>query len=141
MPGTKAYIDTNIILDFLLQRKPFYEDAKLLVAGARDENYEAIVGTYAITDIHYWLTKETKQSRESLNTIFDLLEIISLQDTVISDMKIAYNSTMLDFEDAVASAIAQRENADYIITRNTIDFVNSPVPAILPSDFITLLKE
>jgi predicted nucleic acid-binding protein len=133
MPDIKSYIDTNIILDFLLQRKPFYEAAKAIVAKARDDKYEAIVGTYAITDIHYWLTKETKESRKSLIMIFNLLEMISLCNTTIEDMRSAYNSIMPDFEDAVAAAIAQREKADYIITRNSGDFVNSPVPAITPA--------
>jgi predicted nucleic acid-binding protein len=43
---------------------------------------------------------------------------------------------MPDFEDAVIAAVAQREGADYIVTRNTKDFIASPVPAITPEDFL-----
>jgi len=45
---------------------------------------------------------------------------------------------MPDFEDSVISAIASRNEADYIVTRNVEDFENSPVTAITPSDFIRL---
>jgi predicted nucleic acid-binding protein len=47
---------------------------------------------------------------------------------------------MSDFEDAIVAAVAQRENADYIVTRNCADFVNSPVLALLPTDFLELMK-
>jgi hypothetical protein len=45
---------------------------------------------------------------------------------------------MADFEDAVLASTALRENTDYIITRNTKDFSNSPVPVISPDDFISM---
>jgi hypothetical protein len=47
---------------------------------------------------------------------------------------------MKDFEDAVQSSCARRVKADYIITRNVKDFEKSPVPAILPSEALELLR-
>jgi hypothetical protein len=47
---------------------------------------------------------------------------------------------MLVFEDAVVAAIAQREKADFIVTRNGRHFRNSPVPAVSPADFLALLE-
>jgi hypothetical protein len=44
---------------------------------------------------------------------------------------------MSDFEDALQVSAAQACGADYIITRNGRDFVQSPLPALSPDDFLT----
>jgi hypothetical protein len=51
----------------------------------------------------------------------------------------ALPSPMKDFEDAVTSAVAESEKLEIIITRNLRDFAVSPVPAMLPVDFLLTL--
>jgi len=58
--------------------------------------------------------------------------------TIPQDVFMAKDLDMPDFEDSVISAIASRNEADYIVTRNIEDFENSPIVAITPSDFIRL---
>jgi predicted nucleic acid-binding protein len=135
-----AYIDTNILLDILLRRKDFLAESKEVFNQAAETLFTPLIGTYAITDIHYWLTKDVKDSRKALESIFDMLEIVNLVDTTQGDIRNAYTIDMPDFEDAVVAAIAMREKADYIITRNGKHFRNSPVPAISPGDFLNLLS-
>ena len=50
----------------------------------------------------------------------------------------ALASEMSDFEDAVVSAVACRIGAEYILTRNTKDYVKSAVPAVSPADYLKL---
>ena len=65
-----------------------------------------------------------------------MIRIVRPVDTKASDILEAIRMNFSDFEDAVVAATAARENADYIITRNTKDFIKSPVPSISPADFL-----
>ena len=60
---------------------------------------------------------------------------------VMADIMNALSSRILDFEDAVAGAIAKRIKAECIVTRNTKDFSNSPVPATDPKDFLAQVSD
>jgi predicted nucleic acid-binding protein len=70
-----------------------------------------------------------------------ITNILNLVDTTGVDIKTAIASDFSDFEDAVLSATANREKADYIITRNSNDFANSPVKALSPEEFVEILME
>jgi hypothetical protein len=70
----------------------------------------------------------------------DILQILNLVDTKAQDIWTAVGLGISDFEDTIVAAVAHSENADYIVTRNCADFVNSPVPAISPADFLKFMK-
>jgi predicted nucleic acid-binding protein len=76
--------------------------------------------------------------KTTIGIILDILEIIKPVDTLAIDVFYAAELDFLDFEDAVVAAVAQREKADYIITRNTADFSKSSVPAITPDVFLSI---
>lgn len=61
-----------------------------------------------------------------------------IADVLALDIQTALTDPMPDFEDAVVHAVAARNKADYILTRNTKDFTGSQVPAIKPQDFLKL---
>jgi len=134
----KLYFDTNIIVDILKYREPFFENSNKMLMLATDEKIEGIIGTSAITDIYYLIRKQYADTETAVKFIFDILEIIKPVDTLVNDVFLAAELGFADFEDAVIAAIAQREKADYIITRNTKDYSKSPVPAIAPDEFLAL---
>ena len=70
-----------------------------------------------------------------------MLKVITVVDTRVSDIQEAIQLQFSDFEDAVIAATAARENADFLITRNTSDFLKSNVPAISPVDFLKKYSE
>jgi predicted nucleic acid-binding protein len=84
------------------------------------------------------IRKQYADTETAVKFIFDILEIIKPVDTLVNDIFSAAELGFSDFEDAVVAAIAQREKADYIITRNTKDYSKSPVPAIAPEGFLAL---
>jgi predicted nucleic acid-binding protein len=133
-----AYFDTNVVVDILLKREPFFRDSFEALARIADKSANGIIGASAITDIYYIVNKELKGKEKSLNSIFNILKILLLVGTIPQDIFMAKDLDMPDFEDSVISAIASRNEADYIVTRNVEDFENSPVTAITPSDFIRL---
>ena len=133
----KVIIDTNIVIDILKRREPFYESSNKIFLLAVDERIDSIISTSAVTDIYYLTRKQYADTKTAINFIFDVLEIIKPVDTLVNDIFIAAELGFQDFEDAVVAAIAMREKVKYIITRNTRDFSHSVIPAITPDDFLT----
>jgi predicted nucleic acid-binding protein len=134
----KLYFDTNIIVDILKHREPFFENSNKIFMLTAEEKIDGIVGTSAVTDIYYLIRKQYADTETAVKFIFDILEIIKPVDTLIDDIFSAAELGFADFEDAVIAAIACREKADYIITRNTKDYSKSPIPAITPDEFLAL---
>jgi len=134
----KLYFDTNIIIDILKRREPFFANSNKIFMLAAEEKIEGIVGTSAITDIYFIIRKQYADT--AVKFIFDILEIIKPVDTLVEDIFSASELGIADFEDAVIAAIAQREKADYIITRSAKDYSKSPIPAITPDEFLALQK-
>ena len=66
------------------------------------------------------------------------MHLVGFADALGEDVNAAIASNMTDFEDALVSAIAARCRMDYIITRNTWDFRESPVKALTPQEFLNL---
>jgi len=133
-----VYFDTNVVVDILLKREPFFNDSFKALSAIASKSVNGIIGTSAITDIYYIINKEIKDKEKSLNSIFNILKILLLVETIPQDIFTAKVLNVQDFEDSVISAIANRNDADYIITRNVDDFVKSSVQAISPSDFLKM---
>jgi hypothetical protein len=66
------------------------------------------------------------------------LEIVEIDKNHI--LEAINNEAFKDFEDCLQSECAKAVGADYIVTRNTADFKDSPIPVILPEDFLTSLR-
>jgi len=135
-----VYFDTNVVVDILLKREPFFNDSFKALSAIASKFVNGIIGTSAITDIYYIINKEIKDKEKSLNSIFNILKILLLVETIPQDIFTAKVLNIPDFEDSVISAIANRNEADYIITRNVDDFIKSPVQAISPSDFLKVIE-
>ena len=134
----KILLDTNVLLDVVEKREAYFLDSyEVFLKSARKE-IEAIIGAGSVTDIYYIVNKNCKNAEYALKAIIDMLKIVSAVDTKASDINEAIKLGFPDFEDAVVAATALRENADYIITRNTVDYKKSPVPAISPKEFLKL---
>ena len=133
----RVLIDTNIILDFLLQREPFFQDADLLFQAIDFGQIVGYVTATTLTDIFYIARRHTRSiepARQAIAEILIAMEICPVNRTIL---KSAFNSGLADFEDAIqiACAVAQgldailtRNTQDFLMTRNTQDFLNSSVP-------------
>ena len=131
-------IDTNVILDFALQRQNFGETAKNLIALLFKNNIQPYVTASSITDIYYVLTKSKGHinSIGFLRSFFELAEIAGVSKESILN---ALHSNMADFEDAVQTETAKQNDINVIITRNKKDFINSGIKVFSPDEFINLI--
>lgn len=131
----KALIDTNVILDVLCNRAAFAEDAKKIFKLCEVNIVEGYISALSAPNIVYIMRKELDAEKTA-----DILEKLSLifkiADLKGSDIIKAAELGFGDYEDALQSLCATRIKADYIVTRNTKDFVKSKVAAIRPAEFL-----
>lgn len=133
----KILIDTNVMIDIFQKREPFFRDSYLALHNAIEANVECIISASAITDIFYILRKFFQSTIQAKERIEELSRIVTFVDVQGVDIHTALRHSISDFEDAVVDAVAERNNARYILTRNTKDFAGSTVSAITPADFLT----
>lgn len=134
----KVLIDLNVMLDFLQRRDPFFDSAAAVMDAVLYGKTDGVLPAHGITTIHYFLARgaEKQRSREVMRWLLDTFEIASCGKDLLRE---ALSLPMLDYEDAVTALAAQQTGCSYVITRNIRDFVGSPLPAVLPVDFLRVL--
>lgn len=132
----KILIDTNVILDILQKRKPFFSDSCQALRKAIEANVECLISASAATDIFYILRKSLQSAQKAKDGLEQLSHIATFADVKGADIHTALISPMPDFEDAVVDAVALQNGADYILTRNIKDFSGSTILAITPTEFL-----
>ena len=132
----RILIDTNVIMDILQKREPFFADSYRALRKAMESDAECLISASAATDIFYMLRKALGSAQQAKEQIEQLAQLVSFADVQGMDIHTALMRAMPDFEDAVVDAVAERNGASYILTRNIKDFAGSVVPAILPADFL-----
>lgn len=132
----RVLIDTNVILDILQKREPFFTDSYRALRRALENDAECLISASAATDIFCVLRKSLGSAQQAKEHIDQLAQVVSFADVQGMDIHTALMRAMPDFEDAVVDAMAERSGASYILTRNIKDFTGSVVPAILPADFL-----
>ena len=132
----KILIDTNIILDIIQKREPFFTDSYQALRKAIETNMECLISASAVTDIFYILRKAFQSAQKAQERIEQLSQIVVFADVQGVDIHSALMNSMPDFEDAVVNAVAERNSARYILTRNIKDFAGSSVPVITPIEFL-----
>lgn len=135
----RVLIDTNIILDLLLDRAPFSEPASQLISKIERSEISGYLCATTVTTIHYLLSKhlDKKQSTRAIKSLMTLFEIAPVNRVVIEN---GIASSFDDFEDAVLDAAAKYAGAQAIITRNIRDFKHATVPVYTPAEFLAVLS-
>ncbi len=134
----KVLIDTNIVLDVILQRHPFFESAVLVLKLSEAGKIEAFISSNSITDIFYVLRKyfdKIDDRKKAVKHILNIVDIVSVTKTdILKSMELDYS----DFEDALQTQCAKKIKSEYIVTRNEKDFKNKIVKVITPDKFVSL---
>ena len=134
----RVLIDTNIILDITLKRKPFVENSTKLLQILEERDVEIFLSATTITDIYYILRK-AKGKATALSVIKNLLQFIEIASVDKRVILQALESDFADFEDAVQENSAKNENISIIITRNEADFKNSNLEIYTPEAYLEKL--
>ena len=135
----RLLIDTNVILDYLLTREGFHEQARALFHLVEYKRDFEFVSSSAVTDIFYHLNKALRDSFEAQDQITKLLRAVSVLNVTEQDIRVALKLRWKDFEDAVQYAVALANHVDAVITRNVKDFERTDIPVMTPGEFLDAL--
>ena len=130
----RLFLDTNIVIDLLDKREPFYNDAVRLFSLAYNGKVQLVVAPITYTTASYLLRHHGPNGVRQLLTNFRQLSHVATIDERIVDDSIA--SGFEDFEDAVQYYTAIKAKADAIITRNGEDFKNAKIPVMTAAEFL-----
>ncbi len=135
----KILFDTNIILDVLLDKKPFSEHASFLMSLVERSEITGFLCATTVTTIHYLLAKnlDSAKAMGSINALMSLFEVASVNRLVLEN---ALVSKFTDFEDSVLHEAGRHCGAEYIVTRNISDFKHAKLPAYTPTEFLSMLE-
>jgi predicted nucleic acid-binding protein len=130
--------DTNIILDALLDRDPFGENAIILLDATEQSTINGFLSADSVTTIYYLMEKVTTKvfARQKIKLLLDLFEIAPVNRAVLDE---ALGLDFSDFEDAVVHQSAIGVNADGIVTRNAVDFKKSKIAVYSPAELIAVI--
>ena len=126
-------LDINISLDVVFQRPG--EPASSALIGSCNEQHQAWLAWHSVATLAYLIERE-RNPAVARELVTGLLSWARVATTGHQDAVQALQLPMSDFEDALQVSAAQACGADYIITRNGRDFVQSPLPALSPEEFL-----
>lgn len=134
----RILVDTNVLLDYLLIREPFYEDAEKIVHACVEGTVKGCIAAHSISNMFYILRKDynAKERREVLSSLCSIFDVEGIDKAkLLSGLQ---NENFLDFEDCLQMECAKAYNAGCIVTRNLDDYKTSEIQAILPSEYLEL---
>lgn len=132
----KVFLDTNIVLDLLEKRLPFYINASKIFYLAEKKQITIGVSSLTFANLSYILSKKTSinEARQILRKLRMLIDVISLSEKVID---LALNDLdFKDFEDALQFYSAMESKQNVIITRNQRDFSKIDIPIMNPEEYL-----
>lgn len=136
----RLFIDTNIVIDLLSRREPFYDEAANLFSLADRKIIKLTISSLTVANTSYILLRQTdsKKAKEILRKLRLIVNILPLDDKIIG---LALNDdSFSDFEDGLQYFTATENNQDLIITRNLKDFKASKLPAMTARQFLETIE-
>jgi len=135
----RILVDTNVVLDVLLDREPWSQTAAEIFARIERDQVEGLLGATTVTTIFYLARKELglDTARQQVRRLLALFTVASVNRPVLED---AMAADFGDFEDAVLEAAARHAGADAIVTRDAKGFSASRLPVFSPSELAGALE-
>ena len=132
----RAFIDTNVIVDVVAKREPFFADSQAILALCATGDLEGVVSDLTFCNVAYVLRKSlgSAQLRNGLRVLKNHLAVVPIGEAAISA---ALGNEVTDFEDAVQLEAACTSRVDVIVTRNVRHFNNSPIRVCTPSELLS----
>ncbi len=136
---THLFLDTNVVLDFLTDRKPFSNEAARIFMAAEDGSARLYVSAISFNNLYYVIrqTEGHKKAMELIELLDTLVLTVDLNSTIIRK---GFRTAGRDFEDAIQlhSARSQKK-IQAIVTRNEKDFKNRDLVILSPASAVKLL--
>ena len=136
----KLFIDTNIVIDLLAKREPFYDEAAILFTLADKQKIRLSVSALTFANTNYILlqSKKHEEAKLILRKLKLIVQVLSLDEKIVG---LSLNDNdFKDYEDALQYFTALENGVDAIITRNLKDFQKAKLPVMTASQFLKSIK-
>jgi predicted nucleic acid-binding protein len=136
----KIFVDTNIVIDLLSRRAPFFDEAAVLFSLADKKQIELTVSSLTIANTAYTLLRQmdSNHAKSILRKLRLIVNVLPLDDKIVG---LALNDeTFADFGDGLQYFTAIENGQELIITRNLKDFKNSKLPVMTAKQFIETIE-
>ncbi|MCC5929105.1 MAG: PIN domain-containing protein [Cyclobacteriaceae bacterium] len=135
----KLFLDTNVVVDLLGEREPFYDSIAKIVTLADNGNIQLIVSAFTYPTVYYLLSRfEDKELvKEKIRKFKVIAGTSDLTDKIINK---GLSSNFNDFEDSLQYYCAVQTDCNVLITRNGKDFKTSEIAVLTPDEYLNSLK-
>lgn len=136
----QVFLDTNVIIDFLADRKPFSVYAAKIFNYAVSGKVKLYISAVSYNNIYYIL-RQSFSNIDTLKLLDELSEMTEVADVTKSVIKKSLKSELKDFEDAIQYNCALSLNKiDFIVTRDTKDYRKSLLPVMNPEEALSIIE-
>ena len=131
----KVFVDTNVLLDVLAQRKPFHSEAERVWSLAESGRIDGYVSAISFNNCYYIIHKYAgrRSAEKSIRLLRDIFSPVDLTAQVLGQ---AIDAGFSDFEDAIQFHSAVHARVACIITRNQDHFPRTPISILSPAEFL-----
>lgn len=131
----EIFVDTDVILDLLTARKPFYDAAAILFSLADKSQISLYVSALTFANLNYILSRQYSpaDARQKLLHFKNLVSVLPVTDKIVS---LALTSDFKDFEDGMQYFTAIENDIHIILTRNLPDYKTSAVSVLTPDQYV-----
>ena len=132
----KVFIDTNIVLDLLLQRRNFLINAEKIFSLANKGKIVLYFSAVSFVSVTYYLGKHSnKDIKAVLEDLCKIVKILPFNQRIIEN---TLHSNFKDIEDGYQYFTAKENNIRIMITRNVKDFLVDDISVVTPEEFLMI---
>ena len=130
-----VFIDTNVLLDVLANREPFYRDSVAVWTLAEQGRIRGFISALSFSNIYYIVRrlKDRRTADQAMCILRSAFAVVACDELIISQ---AIDAGMKDFEDAIQYFSALRAEAACLVSRNPDHFPRSMLSVVAPAEFL-----
>ncbi len=134
----RLMIDTNIFLDVLAEREPFFKDSKAVLDLCENKKVQGFLSASSATDIFYLIRRQLHSVDLAYKALGSILDIAKVLTVTNEDVLNAYLQRASDFEDCLLATCAKANQCDAIVTRNKKDFLSFGITLLSPEELLNI---
>lgn len=134
----RLMIDTNIFLDVLAEREPFYANSKAVLELCENRKVYGFLSASSVTDIFYLIRRQLHSVDLAYKALGAVLDIVKVLTVTNDDVLNAYIQRASDFEDCLMAICAKANKCDALVTRNKKDFLSFGITLFSPEELLKL---
>lgn len=132
----RLMIDTNIFIDVLTKREPFYTASRAVLELCEAKKAHGFLSASSVTDIFYLIRRQLHSTELAYDALGAVLDIVKVLTVTNEDVLNAYMQRASDFEDCLLAVCARANKCDAIVTRNKKDFIDFGIMLLSPEELL-----